>query len=185
MLIKDRIKSFRRIKASRLIRNPRNWRTHPAAQETALRTVLNEIGFAAACLVRDCGNGTFELIDGHLRAEMAEGSKVPCLILDVTSAEADQLLATFDSITSLAQTDQSALDALVQSITTKSGDLQQLLQNLSSSPADLPAIEKGADESCLLTERYSVLVDCKDEPEQLKLLQHLESEGYECRAWIS
>jgi ParB-like chromosome segregation protein Spo0J len=185
MQIKDRIKSLRRIKAAKLIRNPRNWRTHPATQETALRTVLNEIGFASACLVRDCGDGTFELIDGHLRADLAEDSKVPCLVLDVTSAEADQLLATFDSITGLAHCDQPALDALVQSITTTSEELQQLLQNLSTSPADLPELESGTDESCLLTDSFSILVDCKDEPEQLDLLRQLKSEGYQCRAWIS
>ncbi|QDT30423.1 hypothetical protein Enr10x_57890 [Gimesia panareensis] len=185
MEIKDRIKSLRRIKASRLIRNPRNWRTHPAAQKSALRTVLNEIGFATACLVRDCGDGTFELLDGHLRADIAEGSKVPCLILDVTPAEADQILATFDSITSLAQTNQRALDSLVESISSESRDLQKLLLSLASSPQVLPEEDQGEDESSLLRDSFSVLVDCKDESEQLALLKQLKSEGYQCRAWIS
>lgn len=185
MEIKDRIKSFRRIKASQLIPNSRNWRTHPAAQETALRTILNEIGFAAACLVRDCGDGTYELIDGHLRANIAEDTKIPCLISDLTASEADQVLATFDSITSLAKTDQSSLNALLESITTESEDLQGLLQNLKSSSPELPEQESGVDETELLTERFSVLVDCKAEAEQLALLDYLKSEGYQCRAWIS
>jgi len=77
MALKDRIKSFRRIKASQLKRNPKNWRIHTEPQETALRAILNEVGFAAACLVRDCKNGTFELIDGHLRADIAEEEKFP------------------------------------------------------------------------------------------------------------
>ncbi|WP_417395084.1 ParB N-terminal domain-containing protein [Gimesia chilikensis] len=185
MVIKDRIKSFRRIKASQLIPNSRNWRTHPAVQETALRTILNEIGFAAACLVRDCGDGTYELIDGHLRANIAEDAQIPCLISDLTASEADQVLATFDSITSLAETDQSALNALLESITTESEDLQELLQNLKSSSPELPEQESGVDEIELLTERFSVLVDCKAEAEQLALLDYLKSAGYQCRAWIS
>ncbi|MCA9015563.1 MAG: ParB N-terminal domain-containing protein, partial [Planctomycetaceae bacterium] len=81
MKLKDRIKSFRRIKASLLKRNPKNWRIHTEPQHAALRAILKEVGFASACLVRDCKNGTFELIDGHLRADIAEEEKVPCLIL--------------------------------------------------------------------------------------------------------
>ena len=185
MEIKDRIKSFRRIKASQLIHNSRNWRNHPAAQETALRAILSEIGFAAACLVRDCGDGTYELIDGHLRANIAEDAKIPCLISDLTASEADQVLATFDSITGLAVTDQSILNSLIESITTESEDLQELLQNLKSSSPEFAEQESGVDETELLTERFSVLVDCKDEAEQLALLDYLKSAGYQCRAWIS
>lgn len=42
MTIRDRIKSLRRVKASALRENPRNWRTHPESQLTAMQTVLRE-----------------------------------------------------------------------------------------------------------------------------------------------
>ena len=42
--IKDRITGLRRIKASELLPNPRNWRTHPKAQQEALRGILAEDG---------------------------------------------------------------------------------------------------------------------------------------------
>jgi len=44
MEIKDRIKSMRRVKAKDIRPNPRNWRTHPEAQQNALRGLLAEIG---------------------------------------------------------------------------------------------------------------------------------------------
>src|ERR1043165_3043504 len=92
----DRIKEFRRVRASDLIANPKNWRKHPEAQRKAMRAVLAEIGFAGAVLAREDESGRLVLIDGHLRAEAASGADVPVLVLDVTEAEADKILATFD-----------------------------------------------------------------------------------------
>lgn len=44
MAFKDRIKGFRRVAASSLKPNPKNWRTHPKEQQEALRGVLSEVG---------------------------------------------------------------------------------------------------------------------------------------------
>src|SRR5262245_6791023 len=52
MNIRDRITELRRVKASELRPNPKNWRTHPDAQRNALRGVLSEIGYADALLTR-------------------------------------------------------------------------------------------------------------------------------------
>lgn len=183
MKLKDRIKSFRRIKASLLKRNTKNWRIHSESQQVALRAILKEVGFASACLVRDCKNGTYELIDGHLRAEIAEEEKVPCLILDVTKSEANKILATFDSLTSMANTDQDALDNLINSIPAVSEDLQELLDRLSSDMSGL--LEESEDESHLLMDSFSVLIDCQSESEQVALLNRFKKEGLQCRAWIS
>ncbi len=185
MQIKDRIKSFRRIKASQLKRNAKNWRVHPESQETALRAILTDVGFASACLVRDCKNGTFELIDGHLRADIAEDEKVPCLILDVTKSEADKILATFDMVTSMANTEQAALDKLIASISTESKELQNVLSTLSNDGSKLLEMIQAEDESHLLMDSFSILIDCEDEFDQITLLQRLKKEGLACRAWIS
>jgi hypothetical protein len=48
--IKDRIKGLRRVKASELKPNSRNWRTHPPAQQEALRGILAEVGFVDALI---------------------------------------------------------------------------------------------------------------------------------------
>ena len=43
MHIRDRIKELRRVRASDLRPNPRNWRLHPPVQQDALRGVLAEV----------------------------------------------------------------------------------------------------------------------------------------------
>jgi DNA modification methylase len=129
MKLRDRIKDFRRIPASEILPNPKNWRTHPQAQQDALRGILAEVGIADALLVRDTPNGT-QLIDGHLRADTAPDAIWPCLVLDVDDAEADKLLATFDPLAGMAEPDPAKLDALLRDIDTGSEALQKMLAEL-------------------------------------------------------
>ena len=53
MLIRDRIQDFRRVSASTLLPNPKNWRVHNDRQRNILRGILAEIGYADALLVRN------------------------------------------------------------------------------------------------------------------------------------
>jgi hypothetical protein len=46
--IRDRIRELRRVQASTLLPNPKNWRRHPKAQANAMRDLLVEIGYADA-----------------------------------------------------------------------------------------------------------------------------------------
>jgi hypothetical protein len=87
-LIRDRIKELRRVKASLLVKNPKNWRIHGKQQAAALKGLLREVGYADALLARELPDGKLMLIDGHLRAETTPLQEVPVLILDVTEAEA-------------------------------------------------------------------------------------------------
>ena len=129
MKIRDRIRELRRVPASDLLPNPKNWRTHPKAQQDALRGVLAEVGMADACLARELPDGSLMLIDGHLRAETAADAKVPVLILDVTEAEADKLLATLDPLAAMAESDAAKLDALLRNVDTGSEALQQMISS--------------------------------------------------------
>src|SRR5688572_16683843 len=124
MQIRDRIRELRRVRAADLRPNPRNWRTHPPAQQDALRGVLAEIGFAAALLVRELPDGSLEIIDGHLRAETAADALVPVLLLDVDETEADKLLAVFDPIGNLAGVDYERLNGLVVDLDIESSPLR-------------------------------------------------------------
>ena len=130
MKIRDRIKELRRVKASELIPNPKNWRTHPIAQQDALKGILAEVGFAGAVLARELDDGTLMLIDGHMRAETTHDQEIPVLILDVDEAESDKLLATFDPIAAMAESDPHALDALLRNVDTGSEALQKMLAEL-------------------------------------------------------
>jgi DNA modification methylase len=130
MKIRDRIKELRRVKASELIPNPKNWRTHPVAQQDALKGILAEVGFAGAVLVRELDDGSLMLIDGHMRAETTHDQEIPVLILDVDEAESDKLLATFDPIAAMAESDAHALDALLRNVDTGSEALSKMLAEL-------------------------------------------------------
>ena len=128
--IRDRIKSLRRVKASELKPNPRNWRKHPQAQRDALRGVLAEIGYAGALLARELPDKTLELVDGHLRADLDPDAKVPVLILDISEAEAAKLLTVFDPLGAMATADTEVLGKLLAEIDTESEGLEQMLKGL-------------------------------------------------------
>lgn len=127
MKIRDRIRELRRVPASDLLPNPKNWRTHPKAQQDALRGVLAEVGMADAVLARELPDGSLMLIDGHLRAETVADAKVPVLILDVTEAEADKLLATLDPLAAMAESNAAVFEELLHTVNTDSEALQQLI----------------------------------------------------------
>lgn len=133
MKIRDRIKELRRVKAASLLPNPKNWRTHPKAQQDALKGILAEVGFADALLARELDDGSLMLIDGHLRAETTGEQEVPVLILDVDEKESDKLLATFDPLAGMAECDSAALDALLRNVDTGNEALQQMLTDLAES----------------------------------------------------
>jgi DNA modification methylase len=129
MAVRDRIKSFRRVRAKDLLTNPKNWRTHSDAQANALRGILAEVGYADALLARETEAGLM-LIDGHLRAETTPDQEVPVLVLDVTAEEADKILATLDPLASMADANQQKLGELLREIDTESEELQAMLDSL-------------------------------------------------------
>jgi hypothetical protein len=97
---RDRIVEFRRVKASELLANPKNWRLHPQSQRGALSGLLKDIGFVGAILARQVNDG-LEILDGHLRQEEAGDADVPVLITDLNDEEAAKLLATYDPLSSM------------------------------------------------------------------------------------
>src|SRR5262245_32214652 len=129
--IRDRIRELRRVPASKLIPNLKNWRRHPDKQKKAMRAVLQEIGYADALLARQDENGQLVLIDGHLRADVTPTQDVPFLILDVTEAEADKILATLDPVASMAELDTDAWTALIDGIDADLPEFRDLLTEFS------------------------------------------------------
>ena len=103
MQIRDRIKELRRVPASELRPNPKNWRKHPDAQRDALRGLLADVGYADALLARELPDGSLELVDGHLRAETTPDALVPVLVLDIDEQEATKILLTHDPIAAMAK----------------------------------------------------------------------------------
>lgn len=152
--IRDRIVELRRVKASDLVPNPKNWRRHPKAQAAALRGVLAEVGYADALLARQLEDGRLMLVDGHLRAETTPDAEVPVLVLDVTEAEADKILLTLDPLSAMADADAEALRTLLLSVETESEAVKEMLADLAeealgpTAPEDFPTVDENLSTNC-------------------------------------
>jgi predicted AAA+ superfamily ATPase len=128
--LRDRIVELRRVRAGDLKINPKNWRVHPEGQRSAVTQMLEDVGFVGALVARQKGK-SLELLDGHLRADIADDSKVPVVVVDLTDDEADKILATYDPLAGLALTDTGKLDDLLKGITfEENAELRRMLTDL-------------------------------------------------------
>lgn len=109
--MRDRIVRLDRVKASELRQNPNNWRLHPHHQKAALQSLLDRIGMVDAVIARETPDG-LQLVDGHLRTELADDDIIPVLVVDLNDKEANQVLATFDPVGDLAKTDDDMFAVL-------------------------------------------------------------------------
>jgi hypothetical protein len=182
MNVRDRIKELRRVRASDLRPNPRNWRLHPPQQQDALRGVLAEVGYADALLARELPDGTLMLIDGHLRAETTPDSVVPVLVLDVDEAEADKILLTHDPLAGMATVSEEHLHSLLAEVQTESAAVRSLFETLANetSPAFFDH-ENAASREVHIPDSYQVVVECRDEEDQQAVFERMRGEGYRCR----
>jgi len=182
MQIRDRIKELRRVRASELRPNPRNWRLHPPQQQDALRGVLAEVGYADALLARELPDGTLMLIDGHLRAETTPESVVPVLVLDVDEAEADKILLTHDPLAGMATVSDERLHSLLAEVQTESAAVRGLFETLANEKS--PAVfdrKAAASREVHIPDSYQVVVECRDEDDQKIVFERMRAEGYRCR----
>ena len=180
---------LRRVRASELQANPKNWRVHPSAQRSALSGVLDEIGYADALLVRETPDG-LELIDGHLRADLTPDAIVPVLVLDLDEKEADKLLATLDPLAAMAEPDIGAFERLVEGVETSDMAVQGLIAAVAG--GELKALAPIASEDLppipdddLYREQYGVIVICEDEADQAAVYERLRDQGLNCRVVVT
>src|SRR5918994_388953 len=85
-----------------LLANPKNWRLHPRAQQDALGSVLDRVGWVDQVIVN---RTTGHLVDGHLRVELALSRgepSVPVTYVELTEAEEHLVLASLDPIAAMA-----------------------------------------------------------------------------------
>ena len=147
MVMKDRIKEFRRVPASELLPNPKNWRLNPQAQESPLRGGLDDIGGADAVIVRETEDG-LGLIDGHLRRDVLGDQPIPVLVLDVTEEEAEKLLLTLDPLAMMAHADTDQLLGLLRDNPCEPQAVADMLEALINGERDvMPVLGDELDES--------------------------------------
>lgn len=106
---RSRIVSHAEVPPADLVRNPRNWRTHPNEQQRALTGALSEVGWVTEVIVNQT---TGRVVDGHLRIELALERKepsVPVTYVELSEDEEGLVLATLDPIGAMADAEATAL----------------------------------------------------------------------------
>jgi hypothetical protein len=127
-VIRNRIKSHRRVRAGDLLPHELNYRLHPDRQRAALEALYREVGFAHSLLAYELPDGRLKLIDGHLRRDLDPDMEVDVEILDVTEDEARALLLSIDPLAALAQTQEQLHDRLLELAPPVAPDLQAAWQ---------------------------------------------------------
>jgi len=180
---RNRIKRHVRVRAGDLVPHELNPRQHSPAQRRALALLYEEIGFARSLLAYELPDGRLKLIDGHLRASMDADHEVDVEVLDVDDAEARALLLAIDPLAQLAGYDGDTLDTLRQKVEKDSAAVKTLWQVLEDASKRTESSLKQAAETA--PEQFLVLIECKDEDEQIALLQRFHAEGLRCQAKLA
>lgn len=127
---RNRVIGLEHVPAKNLVPHPGNWRTHSKEQRETLQALLGDVGFVDAVIARKIAKGKLQIIDGHLRTDVAGDETVPVLIVDLSEKEADMVLATLDPLAAMAGADPAKLDQLLKSIETDSKEVEGLLDRL-------------------------------------------------------
>jgi hypothetical protein len=183
MTIRNRIKAHRRVRAGDLVPHEFNFRAHPEGQRAALQALYEQVGFARSLLAYELPDGRLKLIDGHLRRDLDPDMEVDVEVLDVTEEEARALLLSIDPLAALAQTQEQLHTRLMELTPTDSEELRAAWEAAAKAALGPPA--EGRPIPQVIPEQYLVLVTCRDEKQQVELLQRFQAEGLECRALLS
>ena len=128
--LRNRIVGHGDVSPENLLANPRNWRRHPKHQVEALESLLQRVGWVQQVIVNF---QTGLMIDGHLRVELAKRRKeaaIPVVYVDLEEDEEALILATFDPISALAETDRDQLEELLKGLEVQDPALQAMLGDL-------------------------------------------------------
>ncbi len=181
--MRNRIIKHVRVRAGDLLLHELNPRVHTDAQRRALQLLYDEIGFARSLLAYQLPDGRLKLIDGHLRADMTPDEELDVEVLDVSDAEARALLLTIDPLAQIAGYAQETLDKLRGIVEKDSPAIQPLWDILQAGAANA---QKRLDETrASLPEQYLLLIYCRDEAEQIALLERFQKEGIRCSVKIA
>lgn len=182
MDIRNRIVGHRRVRAGDLVPHELNWRIHPRAQREALQALYREVGFARSLLAYTLADGRLQLIDGHLRRELAPDMLVDVEVLDVTADEARKLLLSVDSLAALAEANIEAAQTLRATTKSNSPALAALWDSVANSTEATQQIL--ADSRPPPAPQFLILIECRDEQQQIELLEKLRHDGIPSKALV-
>lgn len=112
-----------------LTANPLNFRTHGIDQQRALTGAIERLGWIQRVIVN---KRTGLIVDGHLRAKLAQrhNQPVPVIYVDLDEEEERIALSTVDPIAAMAGRDDATLAALLQGIESGNAQLDAFLDHL-------------------------------------------------------
>lgn len=112
-----------------LAANPLNFRTHGIDQQRALTGAIERLGWIQRVIVN---KRTGLIVDGHLRAKLAQrhNQPVPVIYVDLDEDEERIALSTLDPIAAMAGRDDANLAALLQGIESGNAQLDAFLDHM-------------------------------------------------------
>ena len=179
--IRNRIKSHRKVRAGDLVPHEWNFRAHGDAHGAALAGIYQEVGFARSLLAYELPDGRLKFIDGHLCRDLDPEMEVEVEVLDVNEEEARKLLLTIDPLASLALQQEQIHQRLLDITPATNTDLQAAWQMIADAILQTPHKEP-EPRAQTIAEQYMILVNCRDEKEQVELLGQLKEER-SARRW--
>jgi hypothetical protein len=183
-LIRNRIKTHRRVRAGDLVPHELNFRMHPEQQKAALKALYEEVGFARSLLAYELPDGRLKLIDGHLRRDLDPEQMVDVEVLDVNDDEARKLLLSIDPLAALAQT-RADTHAQLRSLAKTDAEALRALWKATAEAAKKTRQLLGTPPLQLRKPEYLIVIPCETEDHQLNLLEWLQAEGIRCKALLS
>ena len=154
-------------------------RRQPQAQRDALRGVLEQVGVADALIAyhSERNGGRLTVVDGHLHKHDYD-LEWPTLIIDVTDAEADQILASLDPLAAQAEYKKPKVYALLQEVRARSPAVLAMLKDLAKKAG---AGRQDQEKLAVSQETFEVLVECVDEGHERQVYDRLTGDGLPCR----
>jgi hypothetical protein len=128
--LQNRIVGMGEESPEKILAHPLNYRTHSAAQESALEGLLEEVGWVSNVIVNKKSG---RLLDGHLRVALAKKrheKKVPVVYVSLSDAQEKLVLATLDPLGDLAGIDPKRFNDLLSGIDPETLPMQKLIADL-------------------------------------------------------
>lgn len=171
------------VKLSELEDSPENFRTHPADQENALASVIEDIGFYGHPDVYLTPTG-YRLINGHLRKALlikkyGEDYELEVNVTDFNDEEAKKALLTHDPLAAMATVNEKKLNELLDEVKVK-GPLGDMLKDLAGGDEKEPKAI-----TIDLKPQFAVMVKVPDEQTQKKLMEQADQAGFENSAVVT
>lgn len=128
---RNRIVGEGEMPASQFTAHPQNWRRHSTEQQAVLEAILDRVGWIQRVLVSQRSG---YVVDGHLRVMSAlkrgDQTPIPYATVDLDPDEEALVLATYDPIAALAETDRAQLGDLLAGIRAEDAAIANLLKDL-------------------------------------------------------